>query len=165
MAGKGQFLLQTPTGIQDVTPQVTRFVYRRSLWGGCVRWKLWFASGNWNAWKDIVIGNGLVLSAKIKSSFGSVTTESDWLKLVVDSSAESIQGMFVRGSIVGGSADLKMKEQQKRRSFPQATAAQVIQRIATEYQLIPDVGASSGIRDWWQTNQTDWEMLQEAMDY
>lgn len=157
------FLLQTETGVQDLTPVVTRFVYRNSLLLGRTVWVLQFASPKWEFWQNFMIGKGYVFNVKIKASRESEESETPWLSLVVDQSKGMIKGGRILGTVVGGGGELQMMNQTKRRAFYNMTITNAIQQIASDNGLVPSVGSSTARKTWYQANQTDWEFLQEEL--
>lgn len=165
MAGSTAFLFQDTTGVYDITPYVRRFVYRNSLLTGFARWTLFITATEWGWWKDIMIGNGLRFSLKIKHVADEFSTETEWLNLVVDTSAGVFHKTQMQGKVVGGGIELNMMEKTRRRAFVDQPISSIFQRIASGYQLVPEIDTSTGIQNWYQANQSDWDFLQELFDY
>lgn len=166
MADNGQIFLLTDKGIEEITPFVGRFVYRNSLLAGRVRWKLHFDSSQWDFWKNFMIGNGLQFQVQVVAVKNGTTVKSQWLSLVVDQSAGDLRSTQLRGRIEGGGIELDMMNEERRKGYVNTTASQIIQQIAAQYKLTPDIQATSAINSWWQANKTDWAFLQELMsDY
>jgi hypothetical protein len=164
VATSGTILLQDTTGIQDLTPYVSKFVYKNSVLLGHSRWKLFFNTSDWAFWKDLMIGNGLRFSIKVIGEKNGSKSETDWLNLVVDFSDGGLRSTQMKGFIEGGGAELTMMEEEKRKAYANTTASQIFQLVAAQYSLIPDVGSSSFVDTWYQANQTDWNFLQEVID-
>jgi len=165
MSSNGKVLVQTETGVRDITPYVRRLQFKNSLLLGHAQWSLAFSTPDWDFWDKFMVGKGLTYNLKIQSSRDGKPSETPWLSVVVDGSEATVRRNRMRGRVYGGGKELKMMEEAKRRSFPSSTAANVIRRIAGEYGLLPTLDASTGTRTWYQANQTDWEMMQDAMRY
>lgn len=159
-------LVRTVDGVEDMTPYVSRFVYRSSLLLGRTLWSMEFDSPIWDFWKDMMQGNPVVFDAKIQTSrTPNNREESPWLTLKVDQAKARIKTGSIAGTMVGGGNELAMMVEAKRRAFMQLPISSVIQQIASLYGLTPVVDASSLVSDWYQTNQSDWDFLQELMAY
>ena len=165
MADSGKIYLLQPGSNQDITPLVSRFVYKNSLLTGRVQWKLFFKAGNWDFWTNFLIGNGSLFSVRLESSRKGKKSETEWLDLTVDGSRGLIRSTGLRGVIHGGGAEIKMSYKAKRRAFSKTTVSSVIQRIAGEYALVSDVAADVVTSNWYQTNQSDWDFIRELMQY
>jgi hypothetical protein len=158
--------LQDGANVVDITPVVSRFVYKSSLIKGYVQWRMKFRVFNWDFWKNFMIGNSLRFAVKIRDEWNGRSRETNWLPLVVDLSGSDLQSTRIDANVTGGGTELLMMNEEKRRSFPRMTASQVIQRVATDYVLKPNIRASTATKTWYQSNQTDWDLLQEVLtDY
>ena len=164
--GSGKIQLQTDKGIEDLTPYVRKFVYKNSLLTGHARWKLWYDTSQWDFWKNFMIGNGLRFTVRFTGQRDGKVSESPWLNLVVDQSKGDLQSTYLQGLIEGGGPELAMMNFGRRRAYVNVTASQVLQRIAVDHALQPDIAASSDIDFWYQTNEPDWTFMQEILkDY
>lgn len=158
-------LLQTESGIEDLTAYVSRFVFKSSLLLGRTVWSMKFASPLWDFWQQFMVGKGLTFNVKLQASRNDTESESPWLALAVDQSKAMLRPGKIYGTVSGGGGELQMMVQAKRKAYFNQTPTSVIQQIATSYALNPSVDATSLTKNWYQANKSDWEFLQEIMDY
>ena len=164
MAGSGSILLRTDKGVEDITPFVSGFTYRNSLLRGCTRWRLSFETPQWDFWKTLMIGSGLVFQVQVAGLRDGRTETSPWMSLVVDLSDGDLDSVRLRGMIEGGGPELGMMNQDNRRAFVNTTAGQVLRRIAAEYSLAAKIPPSTEISSWYQINETDWDFVNDVLE-
>lgn len=142
----------------DITPFVSKFVWRESLIGGGFLWWLDFTATQWAEWDVLMMGReASTVQFRLRVDDGKNEQSTEWRTAVVDKSRAAFsQDISMRGGVKGADRALLMAQTARTRVFEQRTVAQVLTQIAIDHGLTSDIQTTRGTRDWYQIREDNW---------
>lgn len=167
ITGTGGLEIRRGGDARDITPFVYRYVSTESMIEGGWSWSLTLNIEQWKEWERLLLGQdeNPGREFRLNQQDGVLNATSEWMRAFVDGSKMDVRGRALSARVWGADVRLKMQQFAKTRAWPDTSVAEVIRRIAAEYDLIPDVQDTLGRRNRWQLRQDDWTYMSELASY